>query len=213
MKLDISMYLVTDSTYHSEESLLKTVDEACRGGVTIVQLREKNLTSREYLERAIKVKKVTDKYDIPLIIDDRVDIVMASGAAGVHVGDKDMPVDYARRILGKDKIVGATAKTVEKALEVYEKGADYLGVGAIFPTTTKVLTKLTEVSTLNDICRAVPIPVLAIGGLNSGNIDVLNDSPIDGVAVVSAIMKSKDPMKAASELKERIDMIIKRNRK
>lgn len=213
MKLDISMYLVTDSTYHSEESLLKTVDEACRGGVTIVQLREKNLTSREYLERAIKVKKVTDKYDIPLIIDDRVDIVMASGAAGVHVGDKDMPVDYARRILGKDKIVGATAKTVEKALEVYEKGADYLGVGAIFPTTTKVLTKLTEVSTLNDICRAVPIPVLAIGGLNSSNIDVLNDSPIDGVAVVSAIMKSKDPMKAASELKERIDMIIKRNRK
>lgn len=213
MKLDISMYLVTDSTYHSEESLLKTVDEACRGGVTIVQLREKNLTSREYLERAIKVKKVTDKYDIPLIIDDRVDIVMASGAAGVHVGDKDMPVDYARRILGKDKIVGATAKTVEKALEVYEKGADYLGVGAIFPTTTKVLTKLTEVSTLNDICRAVPIPVLAIGGLNSGNIDVLNDSPIDGVAVVSAIMKSKDPMKAASELKDRIDMIIKRNRK
>lgn len=213
MKLDISMYLVTDSTYHSEESLLKTVDEACRGGVTIVQLREKNLTSREYLERAIKVKKVTDKYDIPLIIDDRVDIVMASGAAGVHVGDKDMPVDYARRILGKDKIVGATAKTVEKALEVYEKGADYLGVGAIFPTTTKVLTKLTEVSALNDICRAVPIPVLAIGGLNSSNIDVLNDSPIDGVAVVSAIMKSKDPMKSASELKERIDMIIKRNKK
>lgn len=139
-KLDMTLYLVTDSTYHTEESFYKTIEEACQGGVTLVQLREKNCGGREYLEKARKVKVITDRYQIPLIIDDRVDVAIACDAAGVHVGSSDLPVSVARELLGPDKIVGATAKTVEAAKKAYEEGADYLGVGAIFPTTTKVIT-------------------------------------------------------------------------
>lgn len=198
--LDLSLYLVTDSTYHTEDSLLSTVEEACKGGVTLVQLREKNTGGRDYLEKAWKIRAITDRYQIPLIIDDRVDVAMACGAAGVHVGASDLPVAEVRRLLGPDKIVGATAKTVEAAKKAYQDGADYLGVGAIYPTTTKVTTVLTEVSTLSAICRAVPIPVVAIGGLNLQNMDILKGSGADGIAVVSAIMKADDPKKAAEEL-------------
>ncbi len=198
--LDLSLYLVTDSTYHTEESLLYTVEEACKGGVTLVQLREKNTGGREYLEKARKIRTITDRYQIPLIIDDRVDVAMACGAAGVHVGASDLPVAEVRRLLGPDKIVGATAKTVEAAQKAYQDGADYLGVGAIYPTTTKVTTVLTEVSTLSAICKAVPIPAVAIGGLNLKNMDILKGSGADGIAVVSAIMKADDPRKAAEEL-------------
>lgn len=199
--LDLSLYLVTDSTYHTEESLLHTVEEACKGGVTLVQLREKNTGGRDYLEKACKICEITDRYQIPLIIDDRVDVAMACGAAGVHVGASDLPVAEVRRLLGPDKIVGATAKTVEAAQKAYQDGADYLGVGAIYPTTTKVTTVLTKVSTLSAICKAVPIPVVAIGGLNLGNMDILKGSGANGIAVVSAIMKAEDPKKAAEELR------------
>ena len=199
--LDLSLYLVTDSTYHTEESLLHTVEEACKGGVTLVQLREKNTGGRDYLEKACKSREITDRYQIPLIIDDRVDVAMACGAAGVHVGASDLPVAEVRRLLGPDKIVGATAKTVEAAQKAYQDGADYLGVGAIYPTTTKVTTVLTKVSTLSAICKAVPIPVVAIGGLNLGNMDILKGSGANGIAVVSAIMKAEDPKKAAEELR------------
>ena len=154
--LDVTLYLVTDSSYHTEESLLRTVEEACKGGVTLVQLREKNKGGREYLDKAFKVKEITDRYNVPLIIDDRVDVALACDAAGVHVGASDIPVAVARKLMGPDKIVGATAKTVEAAVKAYEDGADYLGVGAIYPTTTKVVTILTKVSTLKDICEAVP---------------------------------------------------------
>ena len=195
--LDVTLYLVTDSTYHTEESLLHTVEEACKGGVTLVQLREKNTGGREYLDKAFKVKEITDRYNVPLIIDDR-------DAAGVHVGSSDIPVAVARKLMGPDKIVGATAKTVEAAMKAYEDGADYLGVGAIYPTTTKVVTILTKVSTLKDICEAVPIPAVAIGGLNAGNMDVLEGAGMSGMAVVSAIMKAEDPQKNARELKEKI---------
>ena len=133
--VNLTLYLVTDSTYHTEESFLHTVEEACIGGATIVQLREKGGSSRDYLNQALKVKEITDRYHIPLIIDDRIDIALACNAAGVHVGQSDLPVSYARRLLGPDKIVGATAKTVPQALEAYKQGADYLGVGAMFPTT------------------------------------------------------------------------------
>ena len=136
------------------------------------RLQEKNCGGREYLEKARKVKAITDRYQIPLIIDDRVDVAVACDAAGVHVGSSDLPVSVARKLLRSDKIVGATAKTVEAA-KAYEEGADYLGVGAIFPTTTKVVTIGTSVETLNEICQAVPIPAVAIGGLNDGNMDVL----------------------------------------
>lgn len=209
MNFDISLYLVTDSTYHSEESFLHTVDEACKVGVTFVQLREKNKGGKDYLELAIKVKGITDKYNIPLVIDDRIDIAMAIDAAGVHVGSSDIPVSYARKILGKGKIVGATAKTVETAIKAYKDGADYLGTGAIYPTTTKVVTVLTEVSVLAEVCKAVPIPVVAIGGLNKDNIGILADAPIDGIAVVSAIMKAENPSEATKDLIKTVKSTIK----
>ena len=202
--LDVTLYLVTDSSYHTEASLLRTVEEACKGGVTLVQLREKNKGGREYLDKAFKVKEITDRYNVPLIIDDRVDVALACDAAGVHVGASDIPVAVARKLMGPDKIVGATAKTVEAAVKAYEDGADYLGVGAIYPTTTKVVTIFTKVSTLKDICEAVPIPAVAIGGLNAGNMDVLEGAGMSGMAVVSAIMKAEDPQGNARELKEKI---------
>ena len=150
------------------------------------------------------MKEITDRYHVPLIIDDRVDVALACDAAGVHVGSSDIPVAVARKLMGPDKIVGATAKTVEAAMKAYEDGADYLGVGAIYPTTTKVVTILTKVSTLKDICEAVAIPAVAIGGLNAGNMDVLEGAGMSGMAVVSAIMKAEDPQKNARELKEKI---------
>ena len=200
-KFDSSLYFITDSTKYNEEEFLYRVEEALKGGVTLLQLREKEKSTREYIELAQKVHALTKRYNVPLIIDDRVDVALAVDAEGVHVGASDMPVSTARRLMGEDKIVGATAKTVPWATEAYEQGADYLGVGAIYPTTTKVKTVLTSVETLRDICNAVPIPVNAIGGLNINNIDVLKGIPIAGVCVVSAIMKADDPKKAAEELK------------
>lgn len=201
--LDTSLYFITDSTGLSEEEFLRRTEEALRGGVTLLQLREKNRTTREYLSLAEKVHELTRRYGVPLLIDDRLDVAMAMDAEGVHLGQSDLPIRIARRILGPDKIVGATAKTVPQATEAYEQGADYLGVGAIYPTTTKVKTVLTSTDTLRDICKAVPIPVNAIGGLNKTNIDVLRGIPIAGICVVSAIMKADDPRQAAIDLRDR----------
>ena len=203
-KFNSSLYFITDSTPYSEEEFLRRVEEALAGGATLLQLREKERTTREYLQLAARVHEIALKYQVPLIIDDRVDVALAVGAEGVHVGQSDLPVADARRLMGPDKIVGATAKTVEAAVKAYEDGADYLGVGAIYPTTTKVVTILTKVSTLKDICEAVPIPAVAIGGLNAGNMDVLEGAGMSGMAVVSAIMKAEDPQKNARELKEKI---------
>ena len=197
---DPSLYFITDSTNYSEEEFLRRVEQALLGGATLVQLREKEKSTREYIELAEKVHTITKRYNVPLIIDDRVDVALAIDAEGVHVGASDMHVATARRLMGEDKIVGATAKTVPWAMEAYEQGADYLGVGAIFPTTTKVITVLTAVETLRDICNTVPIPVNAIGGLNKDNIDVLEGIPVAGICVVSAIMKADDPKLAAQEL-------------
>ena len=182
---------------------LRRVERALQGGATLLQLREKEKSTREYIELADKVHTIAKHYNEPLIIDDRVDVALAIDAEGVHVGASDMPVSTARKLMGEDKIVGATAKTVPWAKEVYEQGADYLGVGAIYPTTTKVKTVLTSTDTLRDICNAVPIPANAIGGLNKDNIDVLAGIPIAGICVVSAIMKADDPKQAAIELKTR----------
>lgn len=201
--LDTSLYFITDSTGLSEEEFLRRTEAALQGGVTFLQLREKNRTTREYLSLAEKVHELTRRYGVPLLIDDRLDVAMAMDAEGVHLGQSDLPIRIARRILGPDKIVGATAKTVPQATEAYEQGADYLGVGAIYPTTTKVKTVLTSTDTLRDICKAVPIPVNAIGGLNKTNIDVLCGIPIAGICVVSAIMKADDPRQAAIDLRDR----------
>ena len=203
MKFDSSMYFITDSTNYSEEEFLYRVEQALMGGITLLQLREKDKSTREYIDLAEKVHTLTKKYNVPLIIDDRVDVALAIDAEGVHVGQSDMPVSTARKLMGDDKIVGATTKTVPQALEAYEQGADYLGVGAIYPTTTKVKTVLTSTETLGNICSAVPIPVNAIGGLNKDNIDVLKGIPIAGICVVSAIMKADDPKQATTELKAR----------
>ena len=203
MKFDSSMYFITDSTNYSEEEFLYRVEQALMGGITLLQLREKDKSTREYMDLAEKVHTLTKKYNVPLIIDDRVDVALAIDAEGVHVGQSDMPVSIARKLMGDDKIVGATTKTVPQALEAYEQGADYLGVGAIYPTTTKVKTVLTSTETLGNICSAVPIPVNAIGGLNKDNIDVLKGIPIAGICVVSAIMKADVPKQAAIELKAR----------
>lgn len=197
---DTSLYFITDSTGFEEEEFLYRIDQALQGGVTILQLREKDKTTREYLSLAKKVHELTMQYKVPLIIDDRIDVAMAADAEGVHLGQSDMPVDIARRILGQNKIIGATTKTVEQAVEAYGNGADYLGVGAIYPTTTKVKTVLTSTETLKDICTSVPIPVNAIGGLNKDNIDILKGIPLSGICVVSAIMKADSPKQASMEL-------------
>lgn len=200
---DSSLYFITDSSGFDEEEFLFRVEQALKGGVTLLQLREKEKSTREYIELAQKVHNITQKYNVPLIIDDRVDVALAIDAEGVHVGQSDMPVGLARRLMGENKIVGATTKTVEQAKEAFELGADYLGVGAIYPTTTKVKTVLTSTDTLRDICNFVSIPVNAIGGLNKDNIQVLEGIPISGICVVSAIMKAEDTKKAAEELKSR----------
>ena len=203
---DLKLYFITDSTGFCEEEFLYRVEEALKGGATFLQLREKEKTTREYIALSKKVQKLTKKYHIPLIIDDRLDVALAVEADGVHLGQSDMPVSIARSILGEDKIIGATAKTVEQAVEAWKEGADYLGVGAIYPTTTKVKTILTSTKMLADICKAVPIPVNAIGGLNADNLDVLKGIPIAGICVVSAIMKADDPAQAAKILREKIEV-------
>ncbi len=208
MIFDSTLYFITDSGNLTEGEFLYRVEEACKGGVTLIQLREKDKTTREYIYLAEKVHKIAQQYNIPLIIDDRVDVALAINAEGVHVGQSDMPVRTARLLMGENKIVGATAKTVEQAQIAYDEGADYLGVGAIYPTTTKVKTVLTSVDTLKEIVKAVPIKVNAIGGLNRDNIHVLKDSGIDGICVVSAIMKAENPQLAAKELKAAAENLI-----
>lgn len=200
---DTGLYFITDSTGLSEETFLCRTEAALQGGVTLLQIREKDKTTREYLHLAQKVHALAQRYGVPLIIDDRLDVAMAINAEGVHLGQSDMPIHMARSLFGSDKIIGATAKTVPQAREAYEQGADYLGVGAIYPTTTKVKTVLTSTDTLRDICHAVPIPVNAIGGLNKDNIHVLQGIPIAGICVVSAIMKAADPRQAAIDLRAR----------
>ena len=174
------------------ESFLEKVETACRSGVTIIQLREKNLTTNQYYQLAKQVKEITDAYQVPLIIDDRLDICLAVDAAGLHIGDDELPVSVARQVLGPEKILGVTAKTVKRALEAETSGADYLGTGAIFPTTTKENAPITLISTLKTICQMVAIPVVAIGGLTSENIDQLAATGIAGVAVVRDLMQAED---------------------
>ncbi|WP_026527541.1 thiamine phosphate synthase [Butyrivibrio sp. VCD2006] len=203
----LKLYLVTDSTNLPEDVFLFKIEQALKGGVSFLQIREKERTTYEYVELARKVHDISRSYNVPLVVDDRIDVAMAVDAEGVHLGQSDMPVDVARKILGDKKIIGATAKTVEQAKRAQEMDADYLGVGAIYPTTTKVKTVLTPVETLRDICNSVHIPANAIGGLNSTNIDVLKGVPIAGICVVSAIMKAGDSYEATKGLIEKMDQL------
>ena len=204
----LRLYLVTNRYQDSVESFLEKVETACRSGVTIVQLREKNLTTNQYYQLAKKVKEITDAYQVPLIIDDRLDVCLAVDAAGLHIGDDELPVPVARQVLGPEKILGVTAKTVKRALEAEEGGADYLGTGAIFPTTTKENAPITLISTLKTICQRVAIPVVAIGGLTSENIDQLIGTGIAGVAVVRDLMQAEDIEAKTQAFLTKLDDII-----
>ena len=204
----LRLYLVTNRYQDSVESFLEKVETACRSGVTIVQLREKNLTTNQYYQLAKKVKEITDAYQVPLIIDDRLDVCLAVDAAGLHIGDDELPVSVARKVLGPEKILGVTAKTVKRALEAETSGADYLGTGAIFPTTTKENAPITLISTLKTICQTVAIPVVAIGGLTSENIDQLSGTGIAGVAVVRDLMQAEDIEAKAHAFLTKLDDMI-----
>lgn len=204
----LRLYLVTNRYQDSLESFLEKAETACRSGVTIIQLREKNLTTNQYYQLAKQVKKITDAYQVPLIIDDRLDVCLAVDAAGLHIGDDELPVSVARQVLGPEKILGVTAKTVKRALEAEEGGADYLGTGAIFPTTTKENAPITLISTLKTICQRVAIPVVAIGGLTSENIEQLIDTGIAGVAVVRDLMQAEDIEAKTQAFLTKLDDII-----
>ena len=204
----LRLYLVTNRYQDSVERFLEKVETACRSGVTIVQLREKNITTNQYYQLAKEVKEITDAYQVPLIIDDRLDVCLAVDAAGLHIGDDELPVSVARQVLGSDKILGVTAKTVKRALEAEESGADYLGTGAIFPTTTKENAPITLISTLKIICQRVAIPVVAIGGLTSENIAQLIGTGIAGVAVVRDLMQAEDIETKTQAFLTKLDDII-----
>ena len=204
----LRLYLVTNRYQDSLESFLEKVETACRSGVTIIQLREKNLTTNQYYQLAKQVKEITDAYQVPLIIDDRLDVCLAVDAAGLHIGDDELPVSVARQVLGPEKILGVTAKTVKRALEAEEGGANYLGTGAIFPTSTKENAPITLISTLKTICQRVAIPVVAIGGLTSENIDQLVGTGIAGVAVVRDLMQAEDIEAKTQAFLTKLDDII-----
>jgi thiamine-phosphate diphosphorylase len=204
----LKLYLVTNRYQDSLENFLEKVETACRSGVTIIQLREKNLTTNQYYHLAKQVKEITDAYQVPLIIDDRLDICLAVDAAGLHIGDDELPVSVARQVLGPKKILGVTAKTVKRALEAETSGADYLGTGAIFPTRTKENAPITLISTLKTICQTVAIPVVAIGGLTSENIDQLAATGIAGVAVVRDLMQAEDIEAKAHAFLTKLDDIV-----
>ena len=204
----LRLYLVTNRYQDSLENFLEKVETACRSGVTMIQLREKNLTTNQYYQLAKQVKEITDAYQVPLIIDDRLDICLAVNAAGLHIGDDELPVSVARKVLGPEKILGVTAKTVKRALEAETSGADYLGTGAIFPTTTKENAPITLISTLKTICQTVAIPVVAIGGLTSENIDQLAETGIAGVAVVRDLMQAEDIEAKTQAFLTKLDDII-----
>ena len=207
-RVDYTLYLCTDRELMSAERLEKAVELAIQGGVTVVQLREKDCTGREFLQIAKDVKQITDAYEIPLIINDRIDIAMAVDADGVHLGQSDIPAHTARELLGPDKIIGVSCKNVEQALLAKKHGADYLGVGAMYPTGTKKDATAVTPEALSAICQAVDIPVVAIGGINKDRLEPLKGTGVDGVAVVSAIFAAEDIEKATRELKEAVREIL-----
>ena len=194
------VYAVTDRTWLNGQTLEEQVEKAIKGGATFLQLREKKLCYDDFLKQAIALKKITDKYNIPFVINDNEDIAIAVDADGVHVGQKDMEAGKVRQKLGQNKIIGVSVQTVEQAILAQKQGADYLGVGAVFSTSTKLDASEVSFETLQKICNAVSIPVVAIGGISQSNILQLKGSGIDGVAVVSAIFAQKDITQATKEL-------------
>lgn len=200
--IDYTLYICTDSGLMSSATVEQSVEAVLMGGATVVQLREKNLTTRELCELAERVKAVTDRYGVPLLINDRVDIALAVNAAGVHLGQSDMPCRTARKLLGGDKIIGITAPTVELAKKAQEDGADYIGVGAMFATSTKSDAKANTKANLASIRTAVDIPIVIIGGVKRSNVLTFAGMGIDGAAVISDIIADPDPENAAAQMKK-----------
>ena len=206
-KFDLTLYLVAGMEEFSEEQFLGKVEEALKGGVTIVQLREKNMDGGPLLGLASRLKMLTDRYKVPLIIDDRIDVAAACDAAGVHLGQTDLPADAARAILGEDKIIGVTVKTMEQGKEAIRMGADYFGVGAVYPSSTKEQAVHTPIEKIAEICREFSVPCVAIGGLKAANLSILDKVPANGIAVVSAIMHAEDPRAEAAKLKAAVQAL------
>lgn len=198
-KIDLSLYLVTDNS-DDVEKFLNTIEEAIKGGVSVVQIREKTADTLDFYNLALKVKEITTKYNIPLIINDRVDIALAIDADGVHVGQSDLPCDVTRRLIGCDKILGISAATIDEAKKAEIDGADYIGTGAVFPTATKDDAPSVTKEELKEIVDSISIPVVAIGGINLENAHELTDTGIAGLSVVSAIMSSDNPKKSSEKL-------------
>lgn len=203
-EIDYTLYLCTDRDLMSTDTIEEAVEQAVKGGCTVVQLREKDCSSLEFYETALRVKKITDKYKIPLIINDRVDIALAVNADGVHVGQDDLPAASVRRILGGDKVIGVSAGSVREAVKAREDGADYLGVGAMHATSTKTDADVTTVEELKKIREMVDLPIVAIGGMNKQTLPELKGTGVDGIAVVSAVIAADDIERAASELSEAV---------
>jgi thiamine-phosphate pyrophosphorylase len=199
--LDLSLYLVTDKS-DDVEKFLNTIEEAIKGGTTVVQIREKTAETLDFYNLALKVKEITTKYNVPLIINDRVDVALAIDADGVHVGQSDMPCDVTRRLIGEDKILGVSAATIDEAQKAQKDGADYIGTGAVFPTQTKDDAPKITKDDLKEIVKSIDIPVVAIGGISLENAHELKDTGIAGLSVVSAIMSSDNPKKSSEELLE-----------
>ncbi len=201
MKRDYSLYLVTDRLLMSTRTLGEAVEQAIIGGCTMVQLREKDIPSLDFYVLALEIKKVTDRYDVPLIINDRIDIALAVGADGVHIGQNDIPADIARKVIGKGMLLGVSAGSVKEAVNAMKAGADYLGVGAMFATGTKPDAGLVSMEELGKIRRAVGIPIVVIGGISEENAMLFRPMGVDGLAVVSAVIARSDIKKSAAALK------------
>ena len=202
MNFDYTLYLVTDRQLMSCDSLTEAVEQAILGGCTMIQLRAKELSSLEFYNQAVAVKQVTDKYHIPLIINDRIDIAMAVQATGVHIGQHDLPAAAVRKVIGENMLLGVSASSIAEAIQAQQDGADYLGVGAMFPTGTKTDADSVSMEELQKIRAAVSLPIVVIGGINKGNAGRFKPMGIDGLAVVSAIIAQSDIKAAAAELKD-----------
>ena len=207
-KEDLLLYAVTDRMWLNGRTLKEVVKESLDGGVTFLQLREKNLDDKHFLEEAVELQELCKQYKVPFIVNDNVDIALKMNADGVHVGQSDMQAADVRAKLGPDKIIGVSAQTVEQAVLAQQRGADYLGVGAVFPTGSKADADDVSFETLKAICEAVTIPVVAIGGITQENLEQLNGSGICGIAVISAIYAQSDIKEASRKLKETTKKIV-----
>lgn len=200
MKLDLSLYLVTDKRNKTDDEFLKIIEEAIKGGTTVVQIREKEGETLDFYNLALKVKEITSKYNVPLIVNDRIDVALAIKSEGVHIGQTDMPADVARSLIGDEMILGVSASTVKEARKAEKDGADYIGTGAVFPTATKDDAPSITKDDLKEVTGSINIPTVAIGGITLENASELAGTGIAGISVVSAIMNSKDPKTASENL-------------